>query len=161
MCECCRNEAKKGEIDKMFLRWRFDVCALSETKLNGKGELMFGEVVYRAREGVALLLSGRLMRCVVKWKEVSSRLMWVRVKIERERELGVYIGGKSEEEIEEFWNELSECVRSFASNKSLVVLGDFNARVGKEVIEGIVGRHGVPGRNESCDRLQEMCAEQS
>ena len=57
---------------------------------------MFGEVVGRvsgvavgrAREGVALLLSGRLMRCVVEWKEVSSspRLMWVRVKIKRERE---------------------------------------------------------------------------
>ena len=59
---------------------------------------MFGEVVGRvsggaggrARERVALLLSGRLMRCVVEWKEVSSRLVWVRVKIERE--LGVYIG---------------------------------------------------------------------
>ena len=85
------NEVKKGKIGKMFLRQRFDVCALSKTKLKGKGEVMFGEVVGRvsgvaggrAREGVALLLSGRLMRCVVEWKEVSSRLMWVRVKIER------------------------------------------------------------------------------
>ena len=47
-----------------FLRRRFDVCALSETKLKGIGEVMFGEVVGRvsgfaagrAREGVALLL---------------------------------------------------------------------------------------------------------
>ena len=90
---CSRNKAKKGEIGKMFLRRRFDVCALSETKLKGKSDVMFGEVlgrvsgvaVGRAREGVALLLSGRLMRCVIEWKEVSSRLMWVRVKIERER----------------------------------------------------------------------------
>ena len=50
----------------MFMRLRFDVCALSETKLKGKGEVMLGEVVGRAREGVALLLSGRLMRCVVE-----------------------------------------------------------------------------------------------
>ena len=35
-------------------------------------------------EGVALLLSEWLMWCVVEWKEVSSRLMRVRVKIERE-----------------------------------------------------------------------------
>ena len=28
------------------------------------------------------------------------------------------------------------------------------------MIEGIVGRHGVPGRNESGQRLLEMCAEQ-
>ena len=95
---CSTNEVKKGEIGKMFLRRSFDVCALSETKLKGKGEVIFGEVVGRvsgvevgrAREGVTLLLSGRLMRCVVEWKEVSSMLMWVRVKIQRE--LGVYIG---------------------------------------------------------------------
>ena len=31
--------------------------------------------------------------------------------------------------------------------------------VGNEVIEGIVGQHGVAGRNESGERLLEMCAE--
>ena len=45
--------------------------------MKGKGEVMFGKVVAggRAREGVALLLSGWLLMCVVEWKEVSSRLM--------------------------------------------------------------------------------------
>ena len=42
----------------------------------------------------------------------------------------------------------------------MVVLGDLNARVGNEVIERIVGRHGVPGRNESGKRLLELCADQ-
>ena len=37
--------------------------------------------------------------------------------------------------------------------------GDLNARVGNEVIEGIVVRHGVPGRNECGERLLEMSAE--
>ena len=54
---------------------------------------------------------------------------------------------KSEEEIEELWNELSECVGSFGRNVS-VVHGDMNARMGNEVIEEIVGGHGVPGGNE-------------
>ena len=39
---------------------------LSETKLKEKGEVVgrvSGVAVRRAREGVALLLSGRLMRC--------------------------------------------------------------------------------------------------
>ena len=40
---------------------------------------------------------------------------------------------KSEEEIEELWNELRECVGSFGRNVSVVVLGDLNARVGNEV----------------------------
>ena len=67
-----------------------------------------------------------MIRCVVEWKEVSSRLMWARVKIERETErererakerkrererfISAYGAGseKTEEEIEEFWNELSK-----------------------------------------------------
>ena len=46
---------------------------------------MLGEVVGRVsgmREGVVLLLSMRLLRCVVERKKVASRLKWVRVKIE-------------------------------------------------------------------------------
>ena len=42
----------------------------------------------------------------------------------------------------------------------MVVLGDLNARVGNELIEGIVGQHGVQRINESGGRLLEMCAEQ-
>ena len=59
-----------------------DVCAPSETKLKERGEVMFGEVEGRvssvvggrAREGVALLLSEWLLRCVIVRKEVSSSL---------------------------------------------------------------------------------------
>ena len=68
--------------------------------------------------------------------------------------------GPGSEKIEEFWNKLSECVGSFGRNESVVVLGDLNTRVGNEVIEGIVGRHGVPGGNESGERLLETCAKQ-
>ena len=91
---CSTNEVKKGETSKRFLRQRLNVCALRETKLKGRSEVMFGGVLGRvsgvagggARELVALLLSEWLLsivlRCVVEWKEVSSRLTWVRVKIE-------------------------------------------------------------------------------
>ena len=54
------------------------VCALSKTKLKGKGEVVckvFGIGCGRAREGVVLLPSMWLIRFVVEWKELSSRLM--------------------------------------------------------------------------------------
>ena len=60
------------------------MCALSETELKGRGEVVgrvSGEAGGRVREGVALFLSVCLLRCVIEWKEVSSRLMWVRAKI--------------------------------------------------------------------------------
>ena len=50
----------------------------------------------------------------MEWKEVSSRLMWVRVRIGRECWASVSAYGlgseRSEEEREVFWNELTRCV---------------------------------------------------
>ena len=89
---CSSIESKRSEIGCMFGRRGMDVLALCETKMKGKGEVAFGEVTGRvsgvergrAREGVALLLSEWMGNKVVKWKEVSSRLMWVKVRMGRE-----------------------------------------------------------------------------
>ena len=103
-------KVKEGEISKRILRRMLDVFALSVTKLKGKGEVIFGEVVGRvsggveggrAREGVGLLLSDWLLRCVVEWKEVSSRLMWIRVKRERESWVFISAYGPGSERCEE------------------------------------------------------------
>ena len=62
------------------------------------------------------------------------------VCLSEDRESWVFISAygldseNSEDEIEEFWKELSECSGSFGRNESVVVLGDLNARVGNEVI---------------------------
>ena len=42
----------------------------------------------------------------------------------------------------------------------VVVLGDLNARVGDGEVEGVVGKYGAPGENESGERLLDMCVEQ-
>ena len=40
------------------------------------------------------------------------------------------------------------------------MLGDLNARVGDGEVKGVVGKYGVPGENESGERLLDMCVEQ-
>ena len=58
----------------MFLRRRLDVCAQSETKLNERGDVMFGEVVDSVgrggREGEGM--GGPITELVVA--EVCSRM---------------------------------------------------------------------------------------
>ena len=69
------NEVKKGEISKMFFKRRFDVCALNETKLKGKGDVMFGEMVLRVSgvtAGRARKGGGPITELVVD--EVCSRM---------------------------------------------------------------------------------------
>ena len=158
---CSAIESKRCEIGCMFGRRGMDVLALCETKMKGKGEVVFGLVTGRvsgvergrAREGVALLLSEWMVNKVVEWKEVSSRLMWVRVRMGRECRAFVSAYGpgceRSDEERDEFWNALTRCVDGLSTRNYVVVLGDLNARVGDGELEGVVGKYGVSGENES------------
>ena len=162
---CSSIESKRNEIGCMFGRRGMDVLALCETKMKGKGEVAFGEVTGRvsgvkrgrAREGVALLLSEWMGNKVVEWKEVSSRLMWVRVRMGREcwAFISAYGPGyeRSEEERDDIWNDLTRCVDGLSTRNYVVVLGDGE-------LEGVVGKYGVPGENESGERLLDMCVEQ-
>ena len=168
---CSTNESKRCEIGDMCKRRRLDVLALNETKMKGKGEAVFGEmkgrvsgvVRGRAKEGVALVLSEWMWSKVVEWKEVSSRLMWVKVKLGRECWAFVSAYGpgceRPDEERSEFWNSLAECVEGLSRRNYVVVLGDLNARVGDREVEGVVGKFGVPDVNESGEKLLDMCVE--
>ena len=168
---CSTIESKRREIGELFINRRMDVLALNETKMKGKGEVDFGRMKGRVsgvmggrgREGVAILLSEWLMKLVVEWKEVSSRLMWVRIRLGREcwAFVSAYGPGSEikEEQRNEFWSELADCVEGLSRRNYVVVLGDLNTRVGNEEIEGVLGRYGVPGVNESGERLLDMCVE--
>ena len=65
MCSCGTDEIKREMIGKMFVSRKLDVLAMSETKMQGKGEREFGPVLGRVfdvdggrgREGVGLHLS--------------------------------------------------------------------------------------------------------
>ena len=58
---------------------------------------------------------------------MSSRLMWVRVRMGRECWAFVNACGPGcEKERDEFWNELTRCVDGLSTRKYVVVLGDLN-----------------------------------
>ena len=90
-------------------------------------------------------MDGRLLSKVVAWK-VSSRLMWVRVRMGRECWAIVTAYGprcdRCEEEQNEFWKELTRCVDGLSTINYVVVLGDLNAIVGDGEVEGVVGEYG-------------------
>ena len=47
VCGCSTIESKRCEIGDMLSKRRIDALALCETKMKGKGEVVFGEVVGR------------------------------------------------------------------------------------------------------------------
>lgn len=169
----CGNEAKRCEIGGIMNDSGLDVLALSETKLKGKGEEVFGSVKglksgvgvrFRAREGVAVLLSEDMWKCVTEHKEESPRLMWVRLKLGSERWVIVsvyapYESGTNGIEVERFWDELRGCLEKFGNSERVIVLGDLNARVGDRPVQGVLGSFGVQGVNGNGETLVQLCVE--
>ena len=125
------NMDEKCMIMDMFRERKMDSLVLSKTKVKGIGEREWeGERVIvsgvsermRACEGVAVLIKGRLWGSVTEYKCVSSRIMWVRMKVAGEKVtmvVGVYGPGmqRNEDEREVFWESLNECLSGFSENE--------------------------------------------
>ena len=108
------DPAKRECVGRLFEERGLDVLVMSETKLRGKGERSFGKVVGRvsgvsggsAREGVGIIVGEEWKRCVKEWKEISSRLMYVRMIVGESKYVivGAYGPGseRKKEECESF-----------------------------------------------------------
>ena len=168
----CGKSEKKCMIVDMFVERKLDVLALSETKVKGQGvqdweghRVIVSGVAERcrAREGVGLIISGRLWGRVKDYKCVSSRIVWVKLNISGRKVVIVSVYGpgmeRREDEREQFWESLSECLAGFNENEQVLVLGDMNAKVGDDARGDVIGKYGVPGLNENGEQLYDLCVE--
>ena len=89
---------------------KFELVALTETKLKGNGEVSWCEVngiiadvqeMERAREGVAILLNDVWHSAVVDFGFVDSRILWIKFKFSRVKVCVVVGYGPSEGDVEE------------------------------------------------------------
>ena len=98
------------------------MLALSETKLKGRGEFKWEKVRgikggvrgnQWAKEGVAILMSERMWNLMVEYKVVSSRIVWMKIKIGGCKLVIVSTYGPGSEHSEDvradFWESLNDC----------------------------------------------------
>ena len=68
---------------------------------------------------------------------------------------------KQEESKEEFYSKLQEQLVKVSNHDILIVLGDFNAKIGCDNTgyERNMGKHGLGTRNDNGERFLELCLE--
>ena len=64
-----------------------------------------------------------------------------------------------EAEIEWFYEDQQDCLELTPKKDVLLIIGDWNAKVGSQVISGVTGKFGLGVQNEAGQRLTEFLQE--
>jgi hypothetical protein len=99
----------------------------------------------RAAAGIAIMIKAKYRKRIHSYTFVNERILQLRYKLQRGylTLLAVYAPkeGKTEQ-TEEFYKTLQDQIDKINKNDYIIVAGDYNARVGKIPIDGILGTNG-------------------
>ena len=69
----------------------------------------------------------------------------------------VYTPTSNAEETERFYEDLQDLLELTPQKDVLFIIGDWNAKVGSQVIPGVTGKFGLGVQNDAGQRLTEFC----
>ena len=175
-----RPERGTALVARELQRYRVDIAALGETRIADDGPLreeggdytFFWKGKPQAEDlihDVVFAIRTALLRSMpVQPVEINERLMKLRIPLSRIRYLTIisaYAPTLTSPDYakEQFHEQFDQVIRSTPPSDKQVILGDFNARVGKDYssLEGVLGRHGVGKINDNGLLLLSKCAEHS
>jgi len=173
-----RPERRTALVSRELARFDVDIAALSETRLPENGcieEVGSGYTFYwqgraetEARtHGVGFAIKTSIAkRHHLEPNCINERLMTLRLPLSSGNHLTVVSAYAptltSPDDLKEvFYSELHRVTRTIPDQDKLLVIGDFNARVGGEygVWGGILGKHGIGRCNANGHLLLNYCAE--
>ncbi|GKD73213.1 craniofacial development protein 2-like protein [Tanacetum coccineum] len=149
-------------------RHKVDIACLQETKWKGSrakegnGYKLWYSGSGTARNGVGVMVAGRLKDDVVRVTRRSNRIMAISVVIDGEavNVISAYAPqvGLSDAEKKRFWDALDELVREYPTDERLIIGGDLNGHIGAATdgYEGVHGGFGFKDRNKEGHTILEF-----
>ena len=152
--------------------YRLDITALQETRWQGKDimDMKSHTLFYSGKEkgtrefGVAFIVERNMKKNVLDFKAVDERICVLRIKTKFQNVSLINVHAPTEEkeetEKEAFYQKVEEIYDLCPSNDIKILLGDLNAKVGKEeIFQGIIGRHSMHlNTNNNGQRLVDFAA---
>ncbi|XP_049780678.1 craniofacial development protein 2-like [Schistocerca cancellata] len=164
---------KMVELAEAASKMGLDVLAVSDIRVRGEKEEEVGEYkVYLsgvkagiAQWGVGLYIRKEMEPSVVAIRYVNERLMWIDLTVSSKkiRIVSVYshCEGTDQDKMDSFYEALSDVVVRVKDKDSVLLMGDFNARIGNrtERYEKVMGKFGKEMEaNRNGKQLLDFCA---
>ena len=153
-------------------RYNIGIAGVQETRWKENVELEQGQykvissggIKGEGLAGVALYIRKDLVKAMVGYRAISGRFMLARFRIGERRYLSVVTcyaptENASVDKKEEFYHQLQNVCDDVKKHDRLMVLGDFNARVGSDnaTWPGVVGKYGLQELSANGEMLLDWC----
>ena len=164
------NQGKLVEVVKQEMaRVNIDILGISELKWTGMGEFNSDDhyIYYCGQEslrrnGVAIIVN-RVQNAVLECNLKNDRMISVRFqgKPFNITVIQVYApkSNTEETEVERFYEDIQDLLELTPRKDVLFIIGDWDAKVGRQETPGVTGKFGLGIRNEAGQRLIEFCQE--
>ena len=167
-----RTMFQAGKIDNIIqeMTWmKNDILGLCETRWmdNGKVTYEHHTLVYSGgkehNRGVGILLKNTVAASMIGYFPISDRVMMLKLK-GQPFDISIVQGyapttDSSDDEVEKFYDDMKNAMKYVKCGEVVIVMGDFNAKVGSEKHTNIVGKYGLGSRNDRGRRLIQFCEE--
>ena len=135
------QKGKLANVQQEMDRLQIDILGLSEIRWTGGGKITSENttIIYSGGDshlrGVGFILNKDVAAALIGYWALSDRVLLIKIK---GRPFNVCIiqayaptADSSEEDIEDFYGQLDQAKKQCKSQDILIVMGDFNAKVGK------------------------------
>lgn len=163
---------KTHNIINEMKRMNINILGVSETRWPGSNQINIDDytMYYSGNDephhynGVAIIMDKGSNRAVKNFVPISDRVALLQVK-SSPRDINIIqvyapTKDKPEAEILQFYSDIKLLLKTTRKNEVNIIMGDFNAKVGKGRVEEIVGNYGLGDRNERGDLLVQFCQEE-
>lgn len=165
-----RTMYQKGKLENVKReaeRNQINILGLSEIRWTGTGKFSTDNytVVYsggdRHERGVGMLIDQSTAKSILGFWQISDRIMLIKLKGQpfNIAVIQVYAptSEANDEEIADFYEKLDAAKSQCKSQEVVIVMGDFNAKIGEGREEDIVGPYGLGKRNERGNTMFQWC----
>lgn len=159
------------EIIEELKERKIDLCALQETKKKGNGQKDYGDYVLvysgvdkgrRAVAGVGILIHSKYKDSIEDCVYHSERILKIKLTTNKLKinVISVYSPEdcKPKEERETFYDSLQEVLDTILPEEAVIIMGDFNARIGNTVISGTKQRFHEAQSNDNGELMVNLCS---
>ena len=161
------QSGKLENLKREMKSLKVNILGVSEVRWTEIGKLVDEETTFmysgglKHENGVGILLDKMTSKCLIGFSAISDRVIIAKL---RGWPFNINViqcyaptSTHSDEEMEEFYEQLNVAKNLCKSQDIVIVMGDLNAKVGNEKKYDVVGPHGLGERNERGSQFIEWC----